>query len=429
MEGNGGISPSDWFRGITISVLASIIGGISKLCIRKSWLLQAQFKNQFSVGRRRMISNEEDANSSSSAAANDDLLANAAADTTPVPNNNSSNINTYQILTEYNLRQSVYEDNIGGYNDRKCHSHLLLCYALRGSGMFGMSVLNPICCVIAMNYASPSILAPFAGLTLVWVILFSPLVNKEHPTNNQIFSCSFIILGEVVVAVFGDHTNDQGVTVNEVVQSYKEIGFILYLSGLMLYLIVMMYLINYSHSYMLRKFAWGSSSGAVTGVQNFLKDSLIVSKAVRADPYHNSLPILFFVLFLSAGLAALIGLLILTGCMKRYDTTYSASSFVGSFVVSTSIMSALHYNTFAELEGIMSYIMYPFGIATSMVGVYFLIGDSSASCEEETVDEYSNERIRVITIDEDNVTPDSSDHTFDYTEVEGEEETNTSNQL
>ena len=68
-----------------------------------------------------------------------------------------------------------------------------------------------------MNYASPSILAPFSGLTLVWVILFSPLVNNEKPSSRQVLACCFIISGEVIVAMFGDHTNDDDVTVEEVV--------------------------------------------------------------------------------------------------------------------------------------------------------------------------------------------------------------------
>jgi hypothetical protein len=34
------VSPSEWVKGIALSILASLIGGASKLAIRKSWLLQ-----------------------------------------------------------------------------------------------------------------------------------------------------------------------------------------------------------------------------------------------------------------------------------------------------------------------------------------------------------------------------------------------------
>jgi len=98
------------------------------------------------------------------------------------------------------------------------HRRLKWAYTLRGFGMVGMTVFNPLATVTAMNYASPSILAPFSGLTLVWIILFSPLVVGEKASPRQLLACSLILVGEGVVAMFGDHTNDAGRTVTEVVR-------------------------------------------------------------------------------------------------------------------------------------------------------------------------------------------------------------------
>ena len=67
-----------------------------------------------------------------------------------------------------------------------------------------------------MNYASPSILAPFSGLTLVWIVLFSESMIGEKPSRYQVLAASLIIFGEVLVAIFGDHTNDEGMTVEDV---------------------------------------------------------------------------------------------------------------------------------------------------------------------------------------------------------------------
>lgn len=195
-----GISLSGWAKGISISVLASIIGGISKLAIRKSWLIQVE-SNYF---------DEE-----GSLSTNGDLLGN-------------------NIITEPNYTLMT-EDLLEGYENSneqivieaadqedECRPSPLYCYFLRGCGMFGMSVLNPICCVLSMNYASPSILAPFSGLTLVWVICFSPLVNNEQPSSRQLWACCLIIVGEVIVAIFGDHTNDT-LTIEDVVSFSRRI--------------------------------------------------------------------------------------------------------------------------------------------------------------------------------------------------------------
>ena len=50
------------------------------------------------------------------------------------------------------------------------------------------------------------------------MILFSSPIVGEQPSSTQVVAACLIILGEVVVAVFGDHTNDDGVTVNDVVR-------------------------------------------------------------------------------------------------------------------------------------------------------------------------------------------------------------------
>jgi hypothetical protein len=90
-------------------------------------------------------------------------------------------------------------------------------------------------------------------------------------------------------------------------------------------------------------------------------------------------PWFLYLFLLLAGGTALVGLLILTGCMKRYDATYSAASFVGSFVISASIMSSVHYHTFASLKGIINCILYPFGLLVLMVGVYQLVSDTTTA--------------------------------------------------
>ncbi|KAL3922957.1 MAG: hypothetical protein SGILL_001928 [Bacillariaceae sp.] len=348
-----GISASDWAKGIALSILASLVGGASKLAIRKSWLLQ-----------------EENTRSDDEGSANNDLLE-----------GEEETGRRRQNVADNDDALSFQDEQLDELGSSSCHSTFcspttwFLC--LRYSGMFGMSVLNPICCVLAMNYASPSILAPFSGLTLCWVILGSNLVNNEQPSRQQILASSLIIAGEVIVAIFGDHTNDEGVTVEDVQQSYKEPAFILYFVGLSLYVAVLAYWIKFSNSAVLRRCGWGCCGGAITGAQNFLKDSLTILKDVTQQQQPGELPWCFYVFLACAAGTAFTGLLILTACMKRYDATYSAASFVGSFVVSASIMAAAHYNTFAELEGVINYVLYPLGLAVLMIGVYLLVRDSS----------------------------------------------------
>ena len=124
----------------------------------------------------------------------------------------------------------------------------------------------------------------------------------------------------------------------------------------------------------LRRFAWGVASGSVTGFQNFLKDSLSVVKACKEND--QSLPWYFYILMTGAALSAFIGLLILTRCMKRYDATFSSAMFVGSFIITASIMANIHYHTFANLTGVVNYIFYPVGLGVIMAGLYLLVQDT-----------------------------------------------------
>ena len=170
--------------------------------------------------------------------------------------------------------------------------------------------------------------------------------------------------------------------------SYRKSAFILYFVGLIVYIIVLIYWINRSESFILRRFAWGCSGGAITGAQNFLKDSLTIIKATEP---HQKLPLIFYPLCLLGAGTAFVGLIMLTACMKRYDATYSSASFVGSFVVSASIMAAVHYNTFQELDGVLNYVLYPCGIIVLMVGVYVLVRESSEFSEYDDSPEQQRE--------------------------------------
>ena len=94
-------------------------------------------------------------------------------------------------------------------------------------------------------------------------------------------------------------------------------------------------------------------------------------------------PWFFLLLIVMAVTSAFSGLLILTACMKRYDATYSAAMFVGSFVVSASIMSVVHYDTFAGLTDMLNYILYPAGLLILMVGVIVLVINTKEQTEED----------------------------------------------
>lgn len=246
--GDGAVTVEAWMKGIGLSVAASIIGGASKLAIRKSWLLEQMEDTASRVGKYDPVAITESSRcgsygGSSRVVARHDLL--------PLQQQQQQNQShfrtdeTTMTVAAFHAENDVVDSSDCGLEPQRepqsscsdeendnCYSthssftsnppasrstRLPLC--LRMGGMIGMTFLNPLCCVLAMNYASPSILAPFSGLTLVWIVLFSFPLLGEQPAPRQVVASSLIVLGEVVVALFGDHTNDDDVTLDVLVCS------------------------------------------------------------------------------------------------------------------------------------------------------------------------------------------------------------------
>ena len=154
----------------------------------------------------------------------------------------------------------------------------------------------------------------------------------------------------------------------------------------------------------LKRFSWGVAGGSITGLQNFLKDALSLLQAVTTSntnesssleletgKIHEHLPWFFALLISMAIFSAFGGLLLLTACMKRYDVTFSAAMFVGSFVVSATIMSAIHYDTFQHLQTVVNYLMYPAGLGLLMVGVFILVQDSKEGVDDYMIDSMNDD--------------------------------------
>eukprot|EP00592_Proboscia_alata_P014675 CAMPEP_0194400766 /NCGR_PEP_ID=MMETSP0174-20130528/127418_1 /TAXON_ID=216777 /ORGANISM="Proboscia alata, Strain PI-D3" /LENGTH=490 /DNA_ID=CAMNT_0039197361 /DNA_START=8 /DNA_END=1477 /DNA_ORIENTATION=- len=435
------VSPSDWIKGVGLSVTASIIGGASKLAIRKSWIMLKDVEDYVSRCHQETTIGMSLQHSPSSAASEEagfvsHKINHVERGSTVEISHHYHETETPVLIkpfvesalspvtigkngnTTTDVEPSVSHDRYSHYDlsdlkfknidPNQIQSIEQSSKILRLSGMVGMTFLNPLCCVLAMQYASPSILAPFSGLTLVWIVLFSEFILGEKPTSVQIRAASWIIAGEVIVAVFGDHTNDDSVgSLDDITNAYKDVYFVTYMIGITVWMMIIFYwifVLPYSKSSSpfvtsknaaITRFLWGVSGGSITGLQNFLKDTLTVIKVCRVS--HTPIPIaLTLTFFLSAIGSAFVGLLLLTACMKQYDATYSSSMFVGSFVISASIMSATRYRTFENLETFWNFLFYPSGLLVLLWGIYVL------ATEEQSPKIFPLDEMRGDVTDDDN---------------------------
>jgi hypothetical protein len=168
----------------------------------------------------------------------------------------------------------------------------------------------------------------------------------------------------------------------------------------------------------LRRFSWGTAGGSLAGLLNFVKDLLIIRQAIQDGdddmynygendksknddnndendtnivveqyPLPSYLVSFRICLTIMAFSCALGGFYLLVRCMKRYDAPYSATMFVGSYVLSASIMSFIHYDTFQHLNGsTIGYILYPLGLLILLSGVFLLMIDETTVQKPKKMD-------------------------------------------
>jgi len=218
------MSEVDWARGVGYSVLASIVGGASKLAIRKSWLIERSIVAHY-LEDDSTIETETDIKAVGSTSI-DHCSGSIKQRIASLTHNNKENTQDNETSLDYEIHYSAPSSDsmdVQSVASRGEHTTIIkkkrtkrIALGLRLSGMFGMTFLNPLFCVLAMNYASPSILAPFSGLTLVWIVLFAEMMIGERPSSIQVLAACLIVVGEVIVAIWGDHTNDEGVSLDEV---------------------------------------------------------------------------------------------------------------------------------------------------------------------------------------------------------------------
>ena len=361
-------APRSWLHGLAFAVIASMIGAGSKLCIRKSYTILVATES---------VDDEEEPTE------HDALLRKSSSFTTDdgfLSSNSDEEQQQQHRITKLQQREAV-----PAHEEQHLFLNRFLPVCLRVVGMVGMGMIGPACNVYALQFASPSVLSPIGGgLTLVWIILWSEHTIRETPRQIQRIAVALVVVGEGLVAAMGDHSNVFSLTPEDLWREYRKPAFELYFCGMGVWVFLLVGTIaNQKSSPRARRLAWGLIGGSITGVQNFVKDSLALlhgrDSANTADDYTLPIMIVLAVLF------PLFGLWLMMECMKRYDATYTASMFLVSAILSASIMSAVHYHTFDHLHSRLETFLYLFGLTLLLSGASLLATESKTTSALTTV--------------------------------------------
>ena len=162
-------------------------------------------------------------------------------------------------------------------------------------------VINPVLSVLSYSFAAQSLLAPFAGLSIVWSLLFSAYLLPESPDKSKYKSTLLITLypfltsalllhssGCLLISLSASHTNTS-FSVRDLALLSRQPSYVLFCTLYSVTIILLAFisfgntnerLENYRGSFfflhIMRRLAIGLLSGSLSGNQTYIKGLSVI---------------------------------------------------------------------------------------------------------------------------------------------------------
>ena len=174
-------------------------------------------------------------------------------------------------------------------------------------GLFCTAVIDPAFDLSAYSFAAQSIIAPCAGMVVVWNVLLAPYTLKERLTPSRLRGAVLICVGTVVVGLFGNHTDVER-SVKEYLDLFSRPVAIAYYVAFVAYAAVMVHAIQ-TRGWFASNFALGALGGSLAGnmfttkavveMTGCLYDSGASEDGCVPNPFTTATPYLFALVSLS----------------------------------------------------------------------------------------------------------------------------------
>jgi len=233
------------------------------------------------------------------------------------------------------LTHLVKSKNITKWGD---NSLCIFCF-----GVFCL-IVNPGMDVLSYFFASPTLLAPLAGLTLFWNVIFAPMLLSERLSVFTVGGSFSALVGCVLVGMYGPKHDRHFNNVEEVYFLFTDHVFMIYMS---FYATFVLFLLSIIHWKLFGDFwiklSYGITSGTVGGFFIFLKCSIELAKMDAWDHWFT-----WFILFVTCSLP-LFGLFLLNNSLRTYDALFILPLFHASLVLTGSTSSIILFHDLQEL--------------------------------------------------------------------------------
>jgi len=203
-------------------------------------------------------------------------------------------------------------------------------------------VINPIMDILSLAFASPTLLTPLAGTTLVWNVILAHFILKEQLTIYAVAGSGIALVGCVLVGVFGPKEDPTFKNYDEIMDLWNKKTFHVYAFCLLVVISFFGMLMKVG-THHVRGICYALVAGTFSGLFFSLKCSV---ELVRIGATHH---IFTYLIILSAAATPLIGILILYFGLKEYDALVLLPMYHAALVLTGTTSSAIF---FKDLEGL-----------------------------------------------------------------------------
>ena len=246
-------------------------------------------------------------------------------------------------------------------------------------GLFFTAVVDPVFDLSAYSFAAQSIIAPCAGMVVVWNVLLAPYTLQEKLTASRLIGAVLVCIGTVIMGLCGNH-DEVDRTVAEYIALFSRPAAIIYYALFTLYCGAMTYVI-------LRKGRFASSFAQVALGGSFA-GNMFTTKAVvemadcfrdydrTAEEIEGCSPNPFLgptpYLFASVSLAlACISLWLLAVGLRDFEALYMITVFEGFMIISGAVSGNVVMNEAAHQQT-YELVLYAMSIGIILCGLYVL---------------------------------------------------------
>jgi len=244
-------------------------------------------------------------------------------------------------------------------------------------GLVCTAMIDPAFDISAYSFAAQSIIAPCAGMVVVWNVLLAPITLGEQLTWTRKLGALLICLGTICVGLFGNHSEVDR-TVAEYLELFARGASLVYYFLFVLWSAVCWHFYKRGSPYVSGFFV-GAYGGSLAG-NMFTTKAVVemleclatseegVPSGCEQNPFLTPWPYLFILISLTL---ACVSLYLLALGLTKFEALYMITVFEGFMIISGAISgNVVMYE--AEGQPLYMLVLYSLAILLILLGLYIL---------------------------------------------------------